>query len=85
MPRVFFSVRRLLSAPLVPCLLLAALLCGLACADAASARMTLLVPSQPGIEAPARIREEQKKTAAQQNTVQAAAKIGRGTRLNSSH
>ncbi|WP_297849346.1 DUF4198 domain-containing protein [uncultured Desulfovibrio sp.] len=74
MPRVFFSVRRLLSAPLVPCLLLAALLCGLACADAASARMTLLVPSQPGIEAPARIREEQKKTAAQQNTVQAAAK-----------
>ena len=74
MPRAFFSVHRLLSSPLSPCLFLAAFLCCLAAARPASAQMTLLVPSQPGIEAPAKAKEEQKKNTAEQNAVQAPAK-----------
>ncbi|MGE9985759.1 DUF4198 domain-containing protein [Desulfovibrio sp. SGI.169] len=55
MPRALFSLHCPLSWSLSSCLLMAVLLCGLAAADAAPARVTLLVPSQPGIEAPAKV------------------------------
>ena len=74
MPRAFFSLHRLLSLPFPSRLFLLAFLCCLAAARPASAQMTLLVPSQPGIEAPAKAKEEQKKNTAEQNAVQAPAK-----------
>lgn len=74
MPRAFFSLHCPLSLPLSSCLSLLVLLCGLTAADSASAQMTLLVPSQPGIEAPAKARGELKKNTAAQNAVQPPAK-----------
>ncbi|WP_022656542.1 DUF4198 domain-containing protein [uncultured Desulfovibrio sp.] len=74
MPRAFFSVHRMPSLPLPSRLFLIAFLCCLAAARPASAQMTLLVPNQPGIEAPTNAKEVHKKNTAEQNTVQSPAK-----------